>query len=57
MLYLHLGVIFDQIEMETPRFYRLAKKKQQEIINNKIDEIIAELDKETERTQSIPIGG
>ncbi len=57
VLYLHLGVIFDQIEMETPRFYRLAKKKQQEIINNKIDEIIAELDKETERTQSIPIGG
>lgn len=52
VLYLNLSLIFSKIEMENADFYRLAKKKQIELVKKEVDEIIKALD--TTSTHPIP---
>lgn len=47
------GVIFDEIELETPDFYELNKEKQWEILQAKVNELIAQIDAETPQTQTL----
>jgi len=46
VLWSNSGYIFDQIELETPLFYDLARDKQWELIKTKVKEIIADIEKD-----------
>ena len=50
VLYDNLGWIFDDIFLEHPDFFQMPRKKQVEIVDKKIQEIITELD--TQQTEA-----
>jgi hypothetical protein len=44
VLYNNIGWIFDSIFMEFPEFFQMPRKKQTDIVNAKVDEIVVELE-------------